>query len=121
MKNFKKYISQNSKSLVYGILCSVLCILICLGSLGFLIYSALVWSEEIKGLFSILFAFVAFMLAFIVGSLSIVHTHEISLKIKSEVKNWKELLEKNANDSILKYGDAQKQKNEFFDKGNSNK
>lgn len=84
MKNLKKYIKKNIKPFICGVLYTVLSILVSLGAFGLIVYSAVAWKEEMKGLLLILIGFLLLLIGMTICVFAINHISTISLYIEED-------------------------------------
>ena len=116
MKKLRKHIDKNTKSFVYGVLYTVLGILVSLGAFGLIVYSAIAWEEEMKGLLLILVGLFLLIIGMTVCVFSINHIYTISLYFKKD-KEIKEIFPIEEIFSIENKGNSipeEKNKNRIF-------
>ena len=80
----RKYIKKNIKSFIYSVLYTVLGILVSLGAFGLIVYSAIAWEEEMKGLLLILVGLFLLIIGMTICVFSINHISTISLYIEED-------------------------------------
>lgn len=90
VKNLRKHIDKNTKSFVYGVLYTVLGLLVSSGAFALIVYSPIAWGEEMKGLLLILVGLLLLMIGLIICVFSINHIYTISLYFKKD-KEIKEI------------------------------
>lgn len=82
----RKYIKKNIKSFIYSVLYTVLGILVSLGAFGLIVYSAIAWEEEMRGLLLILVGLLLLIIGMTICVFSINHIFTILPYIEKDKK-----------------------------------